>query len=750
MLMSALISIPAMADQVTFDFAANPWGIEIPATTSNLESNIEGLKEGVVTITTGSYATSSGYKAVLFQASSKPAPYLFAGPNAGFVLTADEGYVITQVDFMMEGTARTYNFNPAKSDVNALGTLSTYSTATKSITWTPAEGTTGAKSLDFKATSLQINQIIVTVVEGTGGGSDDDDDEVSHRLLVSTSTYGDALGETSDEVCTAKKFYYYDSDLNIQAVVNNKTDHGGLIYQPVDYNSYKYNEAGQLTNIDVYQYGAFEYLQRGVKESATSSSFEYDADGNMIKKIEGGIVTTYEYDADGNIVKEVSSTGKTVLYSDFSAGKNKYALAVSSHTKTQNESEFYDEQVIYDEKGNKTDALRTYNVDNVQVYFGKEYGHHVGDFMSYEKWEYDKDGIMTLYMKSVQLDELTGEFLMNTKTEYTPVDGNKNMIRRCTYDARYVDDEIEGRKVIWSRRGTPFVDEYLDFTDIKDLCKMEVSATVDPNEVNTVNLAFALPELADKDDNMHVNIYRGGEFVATIPVMQITSNDNDYNITLDTYSGKMIYHDKLVKNGTHEYFITAVATTGLALTSGEDELDDDMGVTPLELTEYCASNKVVAEVFTELPKAVSLSVKEKATASANTTNVTIGFEYEAGHATPEYGFKESFIVINGGGYPDEDSDVNAKTSNVDARELVKELDTNESVSLQVVTRYALGVVLSDPLVFTPSSVVTGIESVEAMKNGAMFFDLQGRQVSNVHNGVFIRVANGKATKVVVK
>lgn len=746
MLVSALFAIPAMADEVTFDFANNPWGITPFTGTSNTESNIEGLKEGVVTISCGDFATASGYKAVLYTTNGKN--MLFAAANAGIVLTADEGYVIKQIVFNMEGTMRTYMFNPTNSDVEGLGTISAYDTDTKQRIWTAG---TDVTTVSFKSGTLRVLSLVITVEKGEATGGEEEEEVETHRLLVSTSTYGDALGETSTDVCTAKKLYYYDPDLNIQAVVNNKTDHGGLIYLPVDYNSYQYNEAGQLTSIDVFQYGAFEYLQRGMKESATSSTFEYDEAGNMIKKTEAGIVTTYEYDADGNIIKESISTGKTVEYSDFSAGKNKYAKAVSTHVKTQNEAEFYDEEVIYDEKGNKTEALRTYNVDNVQVYFGKEYGHHVGDFLSYEKWEYDEDGIMTLYVKSVQQDELTGEFLLNTKTAYEPVDGNKNMIRRTTYDAHYIDDEVEGRTVVWSRRGTPFVDEYLEFTGIKDLCKMEIEASVDANETSTVNIAFALPELAEKDNNMHINVYRGGEFLATIPVMQISSNDNEYNITLDTEKGKMIYSDKHVKNGKHEYFITAVASNSIALTADGDDVDGGMGVTPLELTEYCASNKVTVEVNTPLPKAINLKAIGKETGSAGTSNITISFDYEEGHASSVYGFKESFVVINGGGYPDDpDTDANAVTNNASVRQLTKNVENGVTVSLQIATRYTLGVVLSDPFVFNPSTVVIdGIENVEAIGGEAMYYDLQGRKM-NKPQGVTIVKQNGKVTKQIIK
>lgn len=758
LLMSVLCATSVMAKDVVFDFAANPWGLTV-ATKLSTETNIEGLKEDVVTISCGDYATTSGLKVSVAKMTGMTTPALCAGANAGIVITADEGYEIQQVD-MYCISALYAKFNPQSSDVNGLGTISQFADGVS--TWTPNEGHTGAQSLDFKATSYRITKMVVTVSSSEGGNNTNPDvkpeAKETTRLLYCTSTYGDQLGEVSESTCTAKKFYYYDKDLNVQAVVNNKTERDGLIYTPVDYNSYRYDANGFLTEIKAYQYGAFEYLQRGVKESATSSTYKYNDKGQLIQKKEATLITDYEYDEDGNIVKESFSTGKTVVYSGF-IGKNKYTKAVSTHTNGNAEAEYYDEVVSYDVNGNKTDARRVYNRDNSYILFKKEYGHHVGDFLSYEKWEYDEDGILVLYTKAVQLDESTGEPIMNTKTVYTPVDGDKNTIKRETFDARYVDDEVEGSVAIWSRRGTPFIDEYREFKDMKDLCDLEIEAKVSESEMATALVTFALPKLAEKDNNMHINVYRDGEFVATIPVMTITSNVNDYNITLNETTGKMTYHDNGVKNGYHEYMITAVASNMPEAAPGfnggvdDDPTGDNMGVMPLMLTEFCASNKASVDMNTALPKAVNLVLNAKTAGSNNTTNSTIGFEYEEGFDAPEYGFVESFLVVNGGGYPDDpDTDANAKTSSKSVHQLTVALANGATSAVQVVTRYKLGIVLSEVFSINPSTAVpTGISELNAeMKNGALLFDLDGRQVNKAQKGVYIRIANGKATKVLCK
>ena len=48
------------------------------------------------------------------------------------------------------------------------------------------------------------------------------------------------------------------------------------------------------------------------------------------------------------------------------------------------------------------------------------------------------------------------------------------------------------------------------------------------------------------------------------------------------------------------------------------------------------------------------------------------------------------------------------------------------------------------------STTTGIAAIEAENGTAEYFTLQGVRVAEPTNGIYIRVANGKATKVTVK
>ncbi len=47
-------------------------------------------------------------------------------------------------------------------------------------------------------------------------------------------------------------------------------------------------------------------------------------------------------------------------------------------------------------------------------------------------------------------------------------------------------------------------------------------------------------------------------------------------------------------------------------------------------------------------------------------------------------------------------------------------------------------------------VTTGVNAIEANNTEAVYYDLNGRQVKNPANGIFVKIANGKASKVVVK
>ena len=45
---------------------------------------------------------------------------------------------------------------------------------------------------------------------------------------------------------------------------------------------------------------------------------------------------------------------------------------------------------------------------------------------------------------------------------------------------------------------------------------------------------------------------------------------------------------------------------------------------------------------------------------------------------------------------------------------------------------------------------TAVEEVEVAEGEAVYFNLQGVQVANPENGIYVKVVDGKATKVVVK
>lgn len=539
--------------------------------------------------------------------------------------------------------------------------------------------------------------------------------EDATRKLVCSSTYGDALGTTSINVCTAKRHYYYDAQGNTQAMINSKTEQGSEQFVTVDYNAYAYNSLGQLDAINAFQYGAFDFLQRDIKHSpAFSSYYTYDAAGNLLSMDRGGEITTYEYDGDGNIVKETVSTGKTVVYEDFTAGKNKYAKAVSTHTNKNSEAEFYDEYVTYDAHGNKISALREYNKDTSYTLFGKVYGHQVGDFMSYETWTYDENDIILLYQKSTQQDEVSGDYIWNTKTEYERIDGNVDKLRRVNYDARYNDGVAT-----WSRRGTPFVDEYRRFANIKMLNGLKLSAVTSETSTATVVLTLNIPAEVISAGVSKVNVYRNGELIKEVSDVSET----------------MTIEDTGVRNGEQEYFFTLTMP-------GKD------------VAEYCCSNKDVAELDTPLPKAVNITIEDKTQGSSGSYNITFGFEYNGDVEDAEYGYKESFLVVNGGGYPDDNS--NAVTSNPHQLTLKRDIEGGREVTVQIATRYALGTVLSKPVVINATTVQPGdpvyphddeptgiaITNVEAGNNApAPLYNLAGQRVNSNAKGIVIK--NGR-------
>ncbi len=96
---------------------------------------------------------------------------------------------------------------------------------------------------------------------------------------------------------------------------------------------YKYSSIGNMTNKG--GIGHYEYAQSGTARphaviSAGPYAFKYDANGNMLSKINGGMTYIYKWDADNRLTKASNSLGtKTMFIYDFAGQRVKKLNAVS-------------------------------------------------------------------------------------------------------------------------------------------------------------------------------------------------------------------------------------------------------------------------------------------------------------------------------------------------------------------------------------------------------------------------------------
>lgn len=463
----------------------------------------------------------------------------------------------------------------------------------------------------------------------------------SNRVHVRTKTYGDPMNASYSNVCTGIKYSYYDSQMRLQEVINMKPREDG-VFEAIEYQTYIYDSSGLLSGIDGYSYGQISYGDRGRQlSSATTVRYEYDATRTMTASEGMGESVTYEYDADGNLSRKVVTKGKSVSTIEYSGyiAPDKYTYVSCTNSNVANEAEFYDEEITYDENGNKVYAVRTYNTEVGKTYFGKFYGHHAGDFMSAESWQYDEDGNLALYQKAVSQDEVTGEPAWNSRTEYSFVDGDFNRVMHRNYSLT--------AKGEWAANAQYFVDEYCDFSPVLSFMDTRM-VSVERNDEGYNSAAITYEVSAEAAAaGIALRLYRDGEFVQAV----------------DATAGEHTFVDKDILNGQHEYFL----------------------ITIIDGAEYCVSNKIKADITVDLPKATKLYLSGKTReAGGKTYKLSIGFKAPKG--VDDYGFRDYLVVVNAYKSPHGMSD----RSNLTDIALTESYDAGRVYEIRVVTRYLCG------------------------------------------------------------
>lgn len=583
-----------------------------------------------------------------------------------------------------------------------------------------------------------------------GSTSADVEDAPSTRVLTCTSTFGDYMGMAKDTDCTAQKLYFYDGNMNIVSVIETATELNSIDQITQHFNAYRYNEAGQLTSIDVYQYGLYDFGDRAIKPAAGGCTYTYDEQGRLIEENLGYNIVRYEYNADGNVAKEVhysinnvngaEKEGKTLVYSNYIA-KGKACTIVSTHTDETLTGEFYEQTNTYDEQGRLIKTYRECNVDRtVKIGSFTTIELVSGTFMQEEHWIYEGNQL-SLYEKFISQDEESGELIPYLKTIYTVV--NENTIGRQSYTAFW----MPGAETEWYKSGTYQEDTYTDFAGMTESTALQlVSATVSNESTNTAVIEFTVPQIAMFNTNIGFNIYRNGEFVTTVALMDCFEEDS--NLSLNEENGNLVYTDCELYNGTYEYFVQTVviANNGGGI-EPLDDVDDEMGVDANDYLLLCASNLKSVEINTQLPAATGIKAIAADKDDNDLYHVTI--QFTAPQNAEAYGFLSNELLVNNSQIADEV----VKDNSIDKLHCII---GDQTATVYVLTRYKYGKALSDKVLIDVNNLSdeTSISELREMLHGELtFFDMNGRQVNapaeSLH-GNFIVISGNTAYKVVLK
>lgn len=583
----------------------------------------------------------------------------------------------------------------------------------------------------------------------SGSTSADVEDAPTTRVITCTSTFGDYMGMAKDTDCTAQKLYFYDGNMKLVSVIETATELYSVDQITQHYNAYRYNEEGLLTAIDVYQYGLYDFGDRSMKPAAGGSTYTYDALGRLVEENLGYNIIRYEYDADDNVAKEVhyainsvngsEKEGKTLVYSNYIA-KGKPCTVVSSHTDETLTGEFYEQTNTYDAQGRLVKSYRECNVDRtIKVGSFTTIELVSGTFMQEEHWIHEGNQL-SLYEKFISQDEESGELIPYLKTVYTQV--NENTIGRQSYTAFW----MPGAETEWYKSGTYQEDTYTEFAGMTESTALQmVSAAKSEEGMNTAVIEFTVPQMAMFNTNIGFNIYRNGEFVTTVALMDCFEEDG--NLKLNEENGNLIYTDRDLYNGTYEYFVqtVVVANNGGGI-EPLDDVDDEMGVEANDYLLLCSSNIMSVEINTELPAATDVKAIAAEKDDNDLYHVTV--QFTAPQGAENYGFLSNELLVNNAQIAEE-----VVTDNtIDKLHCII---GDQTATVYVITRYKYGKALSEKVTIDVNNLSqpTTIAELSQKLGQMMIFDMSGRQVNapaeSLH-GNYIVVSGNTAYKVVLK
>lgn len=592
-----------------------------------------------------------------------------------------------------------------------------------------------------KKGDLKLNIAGITLDKSSADGAAAEitpDAKPAKRFLVMKRIYGSAMGDVPDDVDSKRTYYYYNADGKEVGYANYGrlyTDLGvSENFNLVDIAKPVFDENGNIVAKNTYQWGPYDFLDYTFKKTPNCETYEYNEAGQLVSDTTSVYYHEYTYNENGTLAtlntynKFTKKLSQSIQYVAYDEKGN-----VVSYVSDGNwDSQKYNADIDYDENGNKVEEYQYQVVDDPNMP-----GSTTNKSKQLESWKY-VDNCLAEYQR-FRFDD-NGDAVPEFKTVYEPVvEGDYNDV--YARDSSYFDN---GKNSKWMGESTYSRYTYVDFTDMEEATYMKLTAEVDAKAYNTVNLKFSMPQLGGVQDCKFI-IYRDCTPIDTLSF-------DDFVANADPETGLCTYQDKLLKNGTYDYFIqplfTAYSDDMMAADVDEPGIDDGGVVGPEENPEaqwigYYSTTPVQVTVYTELPAVTDLALTGgKIVTSGSIANLQktyyAGLSWKNPENVEDYGFKKNSVYL---GMEEQSL---AEITKADSTNATVELAFEEDTEAYVVTSYALGYAISDTITVKIKDIedATGVEGVTV--DGAVKATFAGNTITLSDNAtVSVFAANGQ-------
>ena len=573
--------------------------------------------------------------------------------------------------------------------------------------------------------------------DGVAAENIPDDKPAAKRFLVMRRIYGSVMGDVPYDVDSKRTYYYYNVDGKEVGYANYGrlyTDLGiSDNFNIVDIAKPVFDENGNIVARNTYQWGRYDFLDYTFKKTPNCVTYEYNEAGQLVSDTTSLYYHEYIYNENGTLSilntynKYTKKISQSIKYTYDEKGN------VISYVSDGNyDYQKYNADIDYDENGNKIEEYQYQVVDDPNMP-----GSTKNKSKQLESWKY-VDNCLAEYQRFRYDDK--GNTVPDFKTVYEPVvEGDYNDV--YARDSSYFDN---GKISKWMGESTYSRYTYADFTDMEKDTYMELTAEVDAKAYNTVNLKFTMPQLGGIQKCKFV-IYRDCTPIDTLSL-------DDFVTNADPETGLCTYQDKLLKNGTYDYFIqplfTAYSDDMMAADIDEPGIDDGGVVTPEENPEaewigYYSTTPVQVTVYTELPAVTDLAltggeIKTSGSIANLQKTYYAGLSWKNPENITDYGFKKNSIYLG------MQKQSLAEITKADSTNVNVELAFEEDTEAYVVTSYALGYAVSDTIAIKIKAIenAAGVEGVTV--DGAVKATFANNTITLSDNAtVSVFAANGQ-------